>query len=86
MAGPNARIKAPKVFQGTPGKASRYAPSSRKQPTPSGMDPSNPSYGIKSNSTKDPIGRAARVTGMAIGTDIPSGQSALEGKVKRSVC
>jgi hypothetical protein len=80
------RIKAPKVFQGTPGKEKRFATSSRKQPKPTGTDPGNLGYGIKSNSTKDPIGRAARVTGTTTSRDIPSGQSNLESKAKRQVC
>lgn len=87
MAGPNAKPKAPKYPLGTPGTASRYAPSSRKQPNPTGMDPANPSYGgMTSGNAKDPIGRAARVTGMTNNRNLPSGQSALTGKVKRSVC
>ena len=87
MAGPNAKPKAPKYPLGTPGKASRFAPSSRKQPNPTGLNPSSPGYGVtNSRDTKDPIGRAARVTGASTTRDLPSGQSALTGKVKRSVC
>jgi hypothetical protein len=87
MAGPNRKIKAPKVFQGTPGKAKRFAPSSRKAPTPTGMNPSSPGYGtMTSGNAKDPIGRAARVTGTTTSRNLPSGQGNLESKAKRQVC
>jgi hypothetical protein len=87
MAGPNRRIKAPKVYQGTPGKAGRYAPSSRKQPSPTGLNPSNPAYGMKTGGgTSNPIARAARVTGTTTGRNLPSGQGNLEKKAPRQVC
>jgi hypothetical protein len=86
MAGPNRTRKAPAGPKEVPTKGTRFAPSSRKAPKPTGLVPGDPGYGIKSNSTKDPIGRAARVTGTTTSRDLPSGQSALTGKVKRSVC
>jgi hypothetical protein len=85
--GLNRKIKAPKVFQGTPGKESRFAPSSRKQPKPKGTDPGKLGYGISpAPATNNPAGRAGRVTGMATSRDIPSGQGNLESKAKRQVC
>lgn len=88
MAGPNRKPKAPKYPLGQPGSpGTRYAPSSRKQPSPTGMDPSNPSYGtMTSGGQSDPIGRAARITGMATGRNLRDGQSDLQSKAPRSFC
>jgi hypothetical protein len=81
-----ATRKAPAGPTGTPGApGTRYAPSSRKQPKPTGTDPGSPGYGIKTNSTSNPIGKANSLFGTG-NRDVPSGQGNLESKVKRSVC
>jgi hypothetical protein len=76
----------PKYPTGTPGApGTPYAPSSRKKPSPTGLNPSSPSYGMNPGSeTKDPIGRSSRITGTSQSRDLPSGQGNLESKARRS--
>jgi hypothetical protein len=86
MAAPNRRIKAPKVFQGTPGKAKRFARSSTKQPKPQGTDPSNPAYGILhggNQSVEVTAAKAARMFGN--GSANTSNQAQLARKARRQV-
>jgi hypothetical protein len=49
------------------------------------MDPGNPSYGIKSNSTKDPIGKMNSLFGTG-NRNLRDGQSDLQSKAPRSFC
>jgi hypothetical protein len=82
--GPNKKPKAPKYPLGTPGKEKRFAGSSRRKPSPTGMDPSAPGYGtMTSGNAKDPIARAARVTGTTTSRNVPTGQDVLTKKVRR---
>jgi hypothetical protein len=82
----NRKAKAPQYPQGQPGSpGTRYAPSSRKQPTPTGMSPSDPSYGtMTSGSGGDLVGKGSRWS--ATNRNIPDNQDQLEGKVPRSFC
>jgi hypothetical protein len=81
-----ARAKAPKYPQGQIGTEKRFAPSSRKQPRPTGIDPGSPGYGtMTSGNAKNPVGRAASVTGTTQSRNLPSGQKTLESKAKRQV-
>lgn len=80
----NRKIKAPKVFQGQPGKASRYARSSTKAPKAKGISPTGLGYGITNTSKGDQgsLGqRASRLFGLGSAS---SGQGRLQSKAKRS--
>jgi hypothetical protein len=69
-----------------PGNSKRFAPSSSKQPKPTGLDPGNPSYGIKGGGgQKNPVGRMNSMFGTG-SRNLPSGQGNLESKAKRQVC
>lgn len=79
------RIKAPKVFQGTPGKEKRYARSSTKVPRPQGTDPSKPAYGLLhggNQSNEVLTSKANRLLGTG-SRNTPTGQDTLTKKVKR---
>ena len=83
--GPNAKPKAPKYPLGQPGSpGTRFAPSSRKAPQATGMDPTDPNYGtMTSGSGGDLQGKGAKISGVT-GRDIPSGQGNLQSKARRS--
>lgn len=83
--GLNKKIKAPKVFQGTPGKASRYARSSTKAPKPKGIDPSSLGYGITNTSRGDVGSLATRASGLFKNGSATSGQGNIASKAKRQV-
>jgi hypothetical protein len=87
MAGPNRKPKAPKYPLGQPGSpGTRYAPSSRKQPNPTGMDPSNPGYGtMTSGGQKDPASRGNSLFGSG-NRNLRDGQSDLQSKAPRQFC
>lgn len=79
------RIKAPKVFQGTPGKEKRYAKSSTKTPRPQGIQPGKPAYGLLhggNQSTEVLTSKASRMFGNG-SRNTPTGQETLTKKVKR---
>lgn len=81
----NRKIKAPKVFQGTPGKEKRYSRSSTKQPKPLGIKPGKTAWGILNTSRGDQESLGARAAKM-LGTgsrNTPTGQDMLTKKVKR---
>lgn len=85
--GLSRRAKAPKYQQGTPGKASRFARSSMKQPKPKGTDPKSLGYGITQTGTKSVDQTAARGNKLfGSGSANASAQGALTSKVKRSTC
>jgi hypothetical protein len=71
----------------SPGNSKRFAPSSRKQPKPTGMDPSAPGYGtMNSGSAVNPMARGARIGGATTTSrNVPTGQSNLVSKAKRQV-
>jgi hypothetical protein len=87
MAGPNRRIKAPNVFQGTPGApGTPYAKSSRKKPVPTGMDPGSPSYGaMDSGSAGNTVAKMNSMFGSG-NRDLTDNQDQLESKTPRSFC
>jgi hypothetical protein len=82
-----AKRKAPAGPTGQPGSpGTRYAPSSRKQPSPTGMDPANPSYGtMTSGGQSDPIGKMNSLFGSG-NRNLTDNQDQLESKVPRSFC
>jgi len=75
----------PQYPRGTPGSpGTRYAPSSKKQPRPTGMDPANPSYGtMDSGGQTDPAGKMNSLFGTG-NRDVPSNQGELQSKANRS--
>lgn len=76
--------KVPAGPKEVPTGGKRFATSSRKAPKPTGMNPSSPGYGtMTSGGQKDPVARAARVTGTTTSRNIPTGQELLTSKVKR---
>jgi hypothetical protein len=85
MAGPNSKPKAPKYPLGQPGSpGTTFAPSSRKAPKATGMDPADPNYGtMTGGDQKDPIGKGNSLFGSG-NRNVPSGQGNLQSKASRS--
>jgi hypothetical protein len=78
------KIKAPKVFQGTPGRATRYARSSTKAPKAKGIDPNSLGYGITNTSSGDQGSLGARASKLFGIGSASSGQGGLQSKAKKS--
>jgi hypothetical protein len=80
----NKRIKAPKVHQGTVGKASRFARSSTRNPTPQGITPGKTAFGILHGASKS-VEALSSKTNRLFGTgSASSGQRNIARKAKRS--
>ena len=68
--------KVPAGPKAQPGKGSK---GSRKQASPTGIDPGNPHYGIKNTAKKHGKGAITQPSGR----NVPTGQDVLTSKVKR---